>query len=76
MNGLATLLLWSILFVLCWPLAIIILILWPLIWLVMVPFRLIGFTFSCIFTAATFLLFLPFNVINSLLLTNNKAKHA
>jgi hypothetical protein len=36
------LLLWLILLVLCWPLALIALILYPVIWLVLLPFRLLG----------------------------------
>ena len=35
-------LLWCILFVLCWPLALLALILYPLVWLFLLPFRLIG----------------------------------
>lgn len=35
-------LLWCILFVLCWPLALAALILYPIVWLILLPFRLIG----------------------------------
>jgi len=35
-------LLWCILFVLCWPLAIAALFLYPIVWLLLLPFRLIG----------------------------------
>jgi hypothetical protein len=35
-------LLWLILFVLCWPLALLALILYPLVWLLLLPFRLVG----------------------------------
>ena len=35
-------LLWCILLVLCWPLALIALILYPLVWLLLLPFRLVG----------------------------------
>ena len=37
-----TFLLWCILFVLCWPLALAALILYPLVWLILLPFRLVG----------------------------------
>jgi hypothetical protein len=37
-----TLLLWCILFVMCWPLALLALILYPLVWLLLLPFRIIG----------------------------------
>jgi hypothetical protein len=35
-------LLWCILLVLCWPLAILALILYPIVWLLLLPFRLVG----------------------------------
>jgi hypothetical protein len=35
-------LLWCVLFVLCWPLALFPLILYPLVWLLLLPFRVVG----------------------------------
>jgi hypothetical protein len=35
-------LLWCLLFVLCWPLALLALILYPIVWLLLLPFRLVG----------------------------------
>ena len=35
-------LLWCILFLLCWPLAVLALVLYPLVWLILLPFRLVG----------------------------------
>ncbi|HLW79202.1 MAG TPA: hypothetical protein VKU44_06345 [Terriglobia bacterium] len=35
-------LLWCILLVLCWPLALLALILYPLVWLILLPFRVVG----------------------------------
>ena len=35
-------LLWCILFVLCWPLAILALVLYPIVWLLLLPFRIVG----------------------------------
>lgn len=35
-------LLWCILFVLCWPLALAALVLYPMVWLLLLPFRLVG----------------------------------
>jgi len=37
-----TFLLWCLLFVLCWPLALLALVIYPLVWLLLLPFRLIG----------------------------------
>ena len=59
MGPLFTLVLWCLLFVLCWPLALLALVLWPLVWLVSLPFRLIGITFEALFAALRALLFLP-----------------
>ena len=35
-------LLWCILFVICWPLALIALVAYPIVWLLLIPFRLVG----------------------------------
>ena len=35
-------LLWCLLFVLCWPLALFALVLYPIVWLILLPFRLLG----------------------------------
>ena len=35
-------LLWLILFVLCWPLALVALVLYPIVWLLLLPFRIVG----------------------------------
>ena len=35
-------LLWCILFVLCWPLALLALVLYPIVWLLLLPFRIVG----------------------------------
>ena len=37
-----TFLIWCVLFVLCWPLAILALLLYPFIWLILLPFRIVG----------------------------------
>ena len=39
-------LLWLILFVLCWPLALLALILYPVVWLLLLPFRIVGIAVS------------------------------
>lgn len=53
------LLLWLLLFVLCWPLALLALLLWPLFWLLSLPFRLIGISVEALFALLRALLFLP-----------------
>ena len=65
MGSLFTLVLWCLLFVLCWPLAILALLLWPLVWLVSLPFRLVGITFEALFAALRALLFLPARLLGA-----------
>ncbi|MFO7925031.1 MAG: hypothetical protein R6U58_15215 [Bacteroidales bacterium] len=50
---------WCILFVLCWPVALLAIILFPLVWLVSLPLRLIGITVEGLFALVRALLFLP-----------------
>jgi len=50
---------WCILFVLCWPLAVLALILFPFVWLVSLPLRLVGITMEAVFALLRALLFLP-----------------
>ncbi len=56
-------LLWLILLVLCWPLALLALILWPLVWLLTLPFRILGIAVEGVFALLRALLFLPARVI-------------
>ena len=37
-----TFLLWCILLVICWPLALLAIVLYPLVWLILLPFRIVG----------------------------------
>lgn len=50
---------WCLLFVLCWPLALVALIAWPLVWLLSLPFRVVGITFSALFAFLGAVLMLP-----------------
>jgi hypothetical protein len=59
MKTLTVLLVWCVLFVLCWPLAILALLLWPFVWLLSLPFRLVGITFTALFAFLAALLMLP-----------------
>ena len=55
----AAFILWLLLLVVCWPLAVLALILWPLVWLLSLPFRLVGITFEAVFALLRALLMLP-----------------
>ena len=54
---------WCILFVLCWPVALLALILFPVVWLLSLPLRLIGITLDAVFALVRALLFLPVRVL-------------
>lgn len=59
----ASFLLWIILFVICWPLALFALLLYPLVWLVLLPFRIIGLAFDGILELLRAIIFLPSRVL-------------
>jgi hypothetical protein len=54
---------WCLLFVLCWPLAVLAILLWPLLWLLSLPFRLVGMTFEALFALLRAVLFLPARIL-------------
>lgn len=58
-----TFLAWLLLFVLCWPLALVALILYPFFWLLALPFRLVGITLDAVFELLKALLLLPARVL-------------
>jgi len=53
------LLLWLILFILCWPLALLVLVLYPIVWLLLLPFRVLGIAVEGVFELLRAILFLP-----------------
>jgi hypothetical protein len=55
----AKFLLWLILFVLCWPLALLGLVLYPLVWLLLLPFRLVGIAVEGVFELLRAIILLP-----------------
>lgn len=56
-------LLWCVLFVICWPLALAALLLWPLVWLITLPFRLLGIAVDGAFALLRALVMLPARVL-------------
>jgi len=52
-------LLWLLLLVVCWPLAILALILWPFVWLICLPLRLIGIAVEGVFSLLRAIVMLP-----------------
>ena len=57
------LLLWIILFILCWPLALLALVLYPLIWLLLLPFRLLGIAVEGVFELLRSIVLLPSRIL-------------
>jgi hypothetical protein len=52
-------LLWLLLLVVCWPLALLALVLYPIVWLLLLPFRVVGLTVAGVFALLKALIFLP-----------------
>ena len=59
MKLLLTLLVWSLLLVLCWPLALLALVAWPFLWLLSIPFRVVGIVMEGMLALLRAVLFLP-----------------
>lgn len=59
----AAFLLWLLLLVVCWPLALLALVLYPIVWLVLLPLRLVGITVGAVFVFLDALLMLPARVL-------------
>jgi hypothetical protein len=58
-----TVLLWLILLVLCWPLALLALVLWPIVWVLTLPLRILGIAVEGVFALLRAVLFLPARMI-------------
>ena len=56
-------LLWCLLLVVCWPLAILALIAWPFVWLIALPFRLLGIAVEGVFGLLRAIVTLPARVL-------------
>ncbi|MEM7480843.1 MAG: hypothetical protein AAF481_06690 [Acidobacteriota bacterium] len=52
-------LLWLIVLVICWPIALLALVIYPFVWLLLLPFRLVGIAVEGVFAFLKALLFLP-----------------
>ena len=59
-------LLWCILFVLCWPVALIALVLFPIVWLLLLPFRIVGIAVGGVLELVWALITLPARVVRRL----------
>lgn len=57
-------LLWMILFVLCWPLALLALVVYPIVWVLLLPFRLLGLAVGGAFAFLRALVMLPARILS------------
>jgi hypothetical protein len=56
-------LLWCILLVLCWPLALLALIIYPIVWLILLPFRILGIAVEGALELVRAIIFLPVRIL-------------
>ena len=56
-------LMWCILLVLCWPLAILALVLYPIVWLLLLPFRIVGIAVGGVFELLRAIILLPARIL-------------
>lgn len=56
-------LLWLLLLVICWPLALLALVLWPIVWLLTLPLRLLGIALEGVFELLRAIVLLPARVL-------------
>ena len=61
----AKFLLWCILFVLCWPIALLALVLYPFVWLILLPFRIVGIAVEGVLEGIKALFLLPARVLGA-----------
>ena len=59
-------LLWCILLVVCWPLALLALIAYPFVWLLLIPFRLIGVAVGGVLELVSAIIFLPVRLVRAI----------
>jgi len=59
----ASFLLWLLLLIVCWPLALLALVLYPILWVLLLPFRLVGIAVEGVFGLLKAILFLPARVL-------------
>lgn len=61
----AAFLLWCILFILCWPLALAALVLYPIIWLLLLPFRIVGIAVGGVLALVAAIILLPARLLSA-----------
>jgi hypothetical protein len=59
----ASFLLWCLLLIFCWPLALLAVVLYPLVWLILLPFRIVGIAVDGVLGLLRGILYLPVRVL-------------
>ena len=62
-----TLIIWLLLFVFCWPLALMAMVIYPLIWLLLLPLRMVGIAVDGVFELLRAIVLLPAKIVNKVL---------
>jgi hypothetical protein len=65
MAAMIKFLLWCILFVFCWPLALLALVLYPIVWLLLLPFRIVGIAVGGALELVSAIIFLPARLLRT-----------
>jgi hypothetical protein len=58
-------LLWCLLLVICWPLALLAILLYPFVWLLLLPFRIIGVAVGGVLALVKSIIFLPARILSA-----------
>jgi hypothetical protein len=58
-------LLWCLLLVFCWPLALLTLVLYPIVWLLLLPFRIVGIAVDGVLQLVSAIIFLPARLLRT-----------
>ena len=59
-------LVWIVLLIVCWPLALLALVVFPLVWLALLPFRILGFAVGGVLELVAALFYLPARIVRAL----------
>ena len=59
----ASFLLWLLLLIFCWPLALLALVIYPIVWVLLLPFRLLGIAVTGVFALLTAIIMFPARVL-------------
>ena len=65
-NTMVKFLLFLILLVLCWPLALVAVVLYPLVWLLLLPFRVVGIAVGGVLELVRAIIFLPGRILRTI----------